>query len=512
MIKERINPHEIRVLPDGTLLVDFDKIYSGYFSIKVKSSRNICAEIEVKETNANNSIEDKLDSKYFVKSNDKYHIKSNGSFEYCSTLIGSIGLLLLKGIDAAELCEVFVVFSHYPIKLEGNFECSDKTLNKIYQVGKHTVNICRQSIELDSPNHQENLGCIGDYIIESLVSYYCFGDTTLSRFDIIRIAEYMRMNGGKMFHTSYSLMWIYMLYDYYMFSGDREIFATVRDVIDMLLDRFATYLGDNGVIENPPNYMFIDWVPVDRYNLHHPPKALGQAAMTAFYYHALELAQKIYLNIGDIASAEQCSLQARLVKLAFHKNFYDKKKQIYCCGLNTESEVNEWLPQNADNKYFSVHVNTLAALYGLSDDGKRIMQIVMENNNLIKAQPYFMHFVLEALYQCGLFEKYGIKTIKRWQKQVEECDKGMKEAWGDFLGYNYDYSHGWATTPSYQLPSKILGLKILEPGFKKISLNPNLFGLDFANISVPTPFGCIKCNIGKTNLYQIPDEIEVVGL
>ena len=316
------------------------------------------------------------------------------------------------------------------------------------------------------------------------------------------------MNDGKMFHTSYGLMWIYMLYDYYMYSGDKGIFDRVVDVLDMVLKKFATYLGDNSIIENPPNYMFIDWVPVDKYNLHHPPKALGQAAMTAFYYRALEVAHKIYLYVDDIDSAEKYRQQAKSVKSAFHKNFYDEKKQIYCCGLNTESEVNEWLPQNTDKKYFSVHVNTLAALYSLCNDEKKIMEQVMKNDELIGAQPYFTHFVLEALYKCGLFEKYGIKVIKLWKKQVDECDKGMKEAWGDFSGYNYDYSHGWGTAPSYQLPSKILGLKILEPGFKKISLNPNLFGLDFANITVPTPYGCIKCNISDKISCQIPDEID----
>ncbi len=44
---------------------------------------------------------------------------------------------------------------------------SDQDLNEIYELGKHTLKICRQTIELDSPMHQENLGCIGDYMISA---------------------------------------------------------------------------------------------------------------------------------------------------------------------------------------------------------------------------------------------------------------------------------------------------------------------------------------------------------
>ena len=109
----------------------------------------------------------------------------------------SIGGLRVKGISQEHIKEIALLYTHYPVISEGFFRCSDRWLNRIYEVGKHTAKICRQTIELDSPNHQENLGCTGDYFIESLIAYYCFGDTSLSRFDIIRTAEYMRMTNGK---------------------------------------------------------------------------------------------------------------------------------------------------------------------------------------------------------------------------------------------------------------------------------------------------------------------------
>ena len=121
-----------------------------------------------------------------------------------------------------------------------------------------------------------------------------------------------------------------------------------------------------------------------------------------------------------------------------------------------------------------------------------------------------MHFVLEAVYKTGLFEKYGLKEIMRWKELYKECNKGLKEAWITFEGYNFDYSHAWGATPSYQLPSKISGLEILEPGMKKVKFTPNLFGLESAKIKIPTPYGTIDITLDSEVNIIAPKEIEVV--
>lgn len=105
------------------------------------------------------------------------------------------------------------------------------------------------------------------------------------------------------------------------------------------------------------------------------------------------------------------------------------------------------------------------------------MTWVLTPENLDGVQPYFMHYVFEAVYKVKLFEKYGLDLINKWQVLVDDCEKGMREVWNDYEGYEIDYSHGWGATPIYQLPNKISGIEITEPGFKKIKLNPNLYGL-----------------------------------
>ena len=77
-------------------------------------------------------------------------------------------------------------------------------------------------------------------------------------------------------------------------------------------------------------------------------------------------------------------------------------------------------------------------------------------------------------------------------------------------GYGFDYSHVWGGTPTYQLPSKLSGFEMVKPGFEKIRLHPSLYGLDFAQISIPTPYGFIEVRMkrGEKPYVSVPEEIE----
>ena len=52
---------------------------------------------------------------------------------------------------------------------------------------------------------------------------------------------------------------------------------------------------------------------------------------------------------------------------------------------------------------------------------------------------------------------------------------------------------------------------MVESGYKKIKLSPNLYSLDFARFGIPTPYGEIKINMSKDNTeIAVPRGIEVI--
>lgn len=501
-----VNAGKITVAPGEkqAFYLDFDTVYSGYPFLDIQAVGKYRIQIRTCETRERWIFTDTI-------SGDRNHY-------YEMMRMCGVGGMLLEIENQADtelrIVRAGIRYVCYPVTRSGTFRCSDPLLERIYEAGKHALEICRQSIHLDSPTHQENLGCTGDYYIESLAEYFAFGDTALTRFDLLRTAELLRQGDGRMFHTSYSLIYLQMLWDYYQFSGDELVFAQVLDALELLMTRFSGY-EQNDLIEMPPDYMFVDWLEVDGYSLHHPPKALGQTVLNAFYYQALRIMGSVYQVLGNEIRSCSYFRKAENVRSAFQRRFFDRQAQLYISG-GTEKippeNVTQWQPQNASETYFSVHANALAVLYGLCEENQKaeIMERVITDGTLIQPQPYFMHFVMEAVWVSGLFPKYGLQLLRKWENALGEKPRTLKEGWTKVNTYGFDLSHAWAASPTYQIPSKLLGLTMEEPGYRKISLFPELYGLDYAELSVPTPFGDIRCKMrqGEKTVLEVPEEIE----
>lgn len=497
------NGKTLRVMPKETVTAEFlfDKIYAAYICIETDGAAEVSARFFELPEQKNDE--------------DCYTLKFSSTAKFRSMRyksVGGIELTVKNDGDKAINISPYIIETCFPITEQGSFCCSDREIDDVYNLCRHTLRICRQTIHLDSPRHQEPLACTGDYLIETMMTAFTFGDMRLSRFDVKRTADLLVQNDGVLFHTSYSLLWIQMLWAVYEFTADDGLLKYCLPALNALLSKFNSYIGQNGLIEYAPNYMFLDWLEVDGYTLHHPPKYLGQSALCMFYYGALKTAQSIYTVCGKEQTAKEIEIKAENLKTAINNLLFDRYFGIYFDGLPTENEVpeNKWLPKNRASRHFSKHSNVLAALYGVCDNGAELLRRVLSDDSLIDMQPYFMHFALDAIEKYDLFSEYGLPIIEKYKVMARECDKGLKEGWFAPKDYSFDHSHAWGGTPACQLPKAFLGFRMLSAGFRKISLRPRLFGLAFADISVPTPFGILSCKMenGKKPIVNVPDGID----
>lgn len=300
-------------------------------------------------------------------------------------------------------------------------------------------------------------------------------------------------------------------------TGDITVLSESAEALTMLTDRFEKFVGDTGLIETPSDYMFIDWIYIDGMSMHHPPKALGQTCICAYYYQALTCAAKIFEVLGRHTDSEIMNRRASELKENINKRLFDEEKGLYFEGLNTptpEEFVHSRHPQNVEKRYYLKHSNILCTCFGICDGEKarNILEKIMTDKTLQDCQPYFKHFLFEAIYKNGLRDQYTLAIAEEWKKPVKECSKGLVEG---FIApeptYNFDHSHAWGGTPLYSLPKALTGIEILEPGYKKITLSPSNLGLDNAKVEIPTPYGMITCEITKDGYtYSVPDEITVI--
>lgn len=501
----------------------FDKIYSAYTYISIKCSGETTIKITTEEIDDISTITEE--------------IKTNKSIVHRSQRMFSTGQITLEIINNSttecEIDDLAIEYIRYPIKNKAYFKCSNENLNKIYDVCMHTLEICRQDIHLDSPTHQEPLACTGDYYIQALMEYLNIYDPSLTAFDIYRTAERLKHANGFMFHTTYSLMVPMWLWDYYEFTGDKKLINKTKKALTCLFSRFDKYFStENNLVEKAPNYMFVDWIvmkdapdpygdardmmshgQIDGFSLHHPPKALGQSVLCMFYYQALITGAKIYRLINNETKAQALEDRASALKEAINTHLFDKEKGLYIGGLTTPDKVkpNQWLQKNIQRTFYLKQANVLAVLFDIAPNDKKeaILDFVCTPLRKEEMQPYFYHFLLEALYKEGLFEKYGLDLIYRYNDLVSKTDKGLCEAW-EYI--KCDCSHAWGGTPAYILKKAISGFEIIDPGYKKIRLKPSLYGLDFASFNISTPYGNIDISLQKNQKPKIvaPSQIEIV--
>lgn len=486
----------------------FDRIYSAYVTVRVDNRSDKPAGIKV--VSAEYSPSPELNHTFYIT-------VPTGESVYTDLVMRSVGEVVAVSPEDVSV-DISLIYQHYPVdrKNTGVFECSDDKLTNIWRLGRDTLEMCRQTLHLDSPLHQETLGCVGDYMIESVMTHATFGDMRLTRLDLMRISDYIRMNGGVMFHTAYSLLFPTMLLDYYRFTGDTRTVMELLPTVDTLFARFRTYMK-GGVISCPPDYMFIDWARIDGFNLHHPPMALGQTALNAFYQRALTDAAELYSVSGDGKKAAVCEKKANRHRKNCRVRFYNRYLGVYGDGGSAPEYVyppTTWLPENPEKAYHSRHANILAVWSGLITGGaadsllRRILtEDTLDGYTDIDIQPYFMHYLLEIVRERGMFPVYGLRLIHMWDKQLNDSPKGLKEGWNEFVG---DNSHAWGGTPTWQLTMAFSGFRMLEPGFARFSLSPSLLGLRYMRVAIPTPNGLIDIRMesGKETVITLPDGCE----
>jgi len=373
--------------------------------------------------------------------------------------------------------DVLTDFSSYPVDYAGSFSCSDRSLTQLWDITRWTTQLCMNDMFYDSPKHQEPIACTGDYFIESLINYYAFGDPWLTRQTLVKTALLLEKNNYDMFHTSYSLLWVQMLHQYYQYTGDIQLVNELLPHVNKLNQLFETYLDSDYLVSNAPDYMFMDWIKIDKFNAHHPPAVIGMGYMTAFYYKSL--LDAAYLNglVNNNLIHDRNLELAKKIKGGMNDLLWDKEKKLYKDGIpfRAKKENHYFFPKDTNIITFSPHVNTLAVLYDIAPKNQHssILNYIV-NQKTIDLQPYFMFYVLSAVDHAGQFSTLGLELLKKWENGFNAETFTLKENWQDRTetGYGGDFSHAWGGSPLFFISKNILGIKPAIPGNKETEIHP----------------------------------------
>ncbi len=385
-------------------------------------------------------------------------------------------------------------FIGYPFKQVASFTCDDPEINTIWNVAWRTLRNSADEIFQDTP-YYEQLQYIGDTRLSSLVSIYVTGDDRLMRKAIRQFHDSKLSNGLlqsrypsyiKQVITPFSLYWIGMLHDYFMYRNDVNFIEGFLPAIRNILDWFANRIAPNGILTNLDWWNFTDWVEAFPNGI--PPGADNaySANISLQFNYALKMATDLFNFFGWETETQKYNSISKIIKKSVYNYCYDKNKKLFA--------------ETPEKKLFSQHTNIMAVL---SEAVSKNMQLdivknILKDNTIIKTTIYFKFYLFRAMQKTGLGNEY-LNQLTPWKNMLANGLTTFAET-----EHNpRSDCHAWSSTPCFDLLHTVAGIQSAERGFQKIIISPNFGHLSFIKIKIPHPYGLIRMDLKIVNKYHI---------
>lgn len=420
-------------------------------------------------------------------------------------------LLVFRNIrKPLKIRAVDYTFTSYPVERQGSFTCSDPLLNRIWETGVYTEQLCMHDAYMDCP-WREQAQWWGDARIQWRVNMAAFGDHALFRRGIRQAAQSQIHNGltyglfpcehHGCILPDYTLVWICSIWDYYFYTGDDSPIREHFDAVRKALQWFEDHAGKAHLCGFPGHgiWLFLDWAPLFKggYN----------ATFTLQYLEALQVATTMARYLGRHGEARRYAALAGKVERAAIGAFWDAKGMHFWEGYS--------LDKCRPYKQIAQHANSYAILTGVQKHrhpqiGRRIAWILDNHDRLFEANSggnisrpgadypiassFFYAYVLQALFQTGYGQQAMNGIRKLWGRMLDDGATTWYESWNHAPRTHGDTSacHAWSASPTYHLSEQIGGVTPMAPGFHEVRIAPRLFDLDYATVCCPTPRGIIE--------------------
>lgn len=398
-------------------------------------------------------------------------------------------------------------YAPYDESHSGTFACSDKLLNKIWEVGAYTMDLTTREFFLDGIK-RDRWTWSGDAIQSYLMNYYL-------RFDTECVKRTIRQLRGKDPVTAhintimdYTFYWFKSILDYYQYTGDLTFISEMYPKMCTLMDYVLERTNSDGLVEGKADdWIFVDWVDF-------PMHKRGVLAFEQIlFYKALMTMHTCATLLHQTDPYQQLA-----------ENVICKTRQLLW-----NDDLQAWehaIEEGEINHQITKFPNIFAILYDIVDDAtkRNIVDSVMENNKIDPiTTPYMRFYELEALCMMGRQTQVLQEIRNYWGGMLRE---GATSFWEKYIPseqgtehlamygrpYGKSLCHAWGASPVYLLGRYFLGIQPTQPGYATWEARPYLADLEWMEGRVPTPNGiihirmerhyvCIRSDEGRGRLY-----------
>lgn len=412
------------VLLNGDICFDFGEHYVGYLSFKLSGIDEICdSPVKLKFTFAEVPFE------FSHKDGDEAGWLSYSWIQEETIFVDVIPAVVtlprryafryVKVEILAKNKRMRLIFEDVKVKAvsAAGFDykrvVKEDRFSKIDEVSQRTLRDCMQTVYEDGPKRDRRLW-LGDIRLQALVNYCTVKDTDLVKKCLYLFAGLCDEEGrvpaclyekpspmnGEIFLYDYSLLFMAALWDYYEFSGDKELCAELFDVAYHQFERFYQIVSKEGIVLNQEGWWcFIDWDD-------ELPKPLAMAAIAAY---CLNFARDMAAELGKDAQSKEAEKYRLLLCDGAKKYYFNSEK-----GVFEENGIVSW----------NVNIFWILAGAVTHDEGRRIMKNLEESAEArLPVTPYVYHYIMES---------YGVLGMK------EEMEKLLSDYWGEMISCGAD--------------------------------------------------------------------------
>ena len=423
--------------------------------------------------------------------------------------IGNSGFRFVR-IDVEEpdidllLKEVRATFGYRDIPYLGFFMSDNERLNDIWMTGAYTVHLNMQEYIWDGVK-RDRLVWIGDLHPELMTVNTVFGynEVIPKSLDLIRDTTPVPnwMNGI----SSYSIWWLLIHKDWYLYQGNLDYLKQQKAYMTTLLDHLMTKIDDQGK-EMLDGTRFLDWPS--------SPNVKGvDAGLQALMVMAMDAGNEMALAMDDKDLADRCAKASK--KLKKYIPDHNQSKQ----GAALMALAGLMKAEKADKEVLSVGgAQGFSTFYGYY-----MLEAMAKAGNYQGAMDIISEYwgAMLDLGATTFWEDFHIdwaKNAARIDELVPEGKIDVHSAYGDYCykGFRHSLCHGWASGPTAWLSRYVLGVEVVEPGFKKVRITPHLGNLKWVEGSFPTPYGVITIKHTKgangkiVSDIQAPEGVEII--
>ncbi|UZR93476.1 alpha-L-rhamnosidase C-terminal domain-containing protein [Chondrinema litorale] len=396
--------------------------------------------------------------------------------------------------------DFYSIFTAYPFEEKAVFEAEIPLLKDIWEVGWRTQRLCTGETFFDCP-YYEQLQYAGDTRIQSLISTYVTGDTTMMREALISLHNSRKSFGltasrypshVTQIIPTFSLVWITMVHDYWMLCDDDKLIASMLPAMLDILNWYEARLDQNGMIGKLEWWNFLDWVTGHGWETGVPPGVddSNSSVISLQYVYAMDKGIELMEKFNYSSQVEKYKKLSKRIKESVYKDCYDVQK-----GL---------IADTPNKKEFSQQANILAILTNTykADKHQEVMNKLLTDDSLAPASYYFSFYLMEALGKAGMANQY-LDQLAPWEKMLEI---GLT-TFAERADPTRSDCHAWSASPLYYFLTMISGIKPNEAGFKSVKIEPALGNLSSVNTTVPHRLGNITLKLEKKKNGKVKGEV-----